>query len=63
MGLKCPNCSSEIIELMSCDSCKTIGCIRCISRSSKQWLCHNCKAGNMEIVPKEAGGDLFSMFG
>ncbi|MBM3228786.1 hypothetical protein FJZ20_02805 [Candidatus Pacearchaeota archaeon] len=72
MGISCPNCSQLVIELMACDSCQTIGCIRCVSKSNKQWLCPNCKSGrpkeNVNIIEKnpemkKESSDLFSMFG
>lgn len=60
MKLKCPNCGNLVTELLSCENCKAIGCIRCIVKSGKQWICSNCK-NQITTEPTEAG--LFSMFG
>lgn len=62
MKLNCPNCGKLVTELLDCDSCQTIGCIRCVRRSNKQWLCHNCKNG-IVVEKKEETSELFSMFG
>jgi hypothetical protein len=72
MGIYCPNCNSISTELLACDSCETVGCIRCVIKFNKQFLCHNCKSGrpkeNEKTVEKnqemkKEASDLFSMFG
>lgn len=71
MGIYCPNCNSISTELLACDSCQIVGCVRCVTKLNKQWLCHNCKTGKpIEDKPvekreelKKESSDLFSMFG
>ena len=43
MQLVCPRCSSRSNELMECDNCGTIGCIRCMKKSYGKWVCHKCE--------------------
>jgi len=63
MKVKCPICSNLVTELLSCDNCQAIGCIRCIVRFGKQSVCHNCKSEKRIEGSKEAGETgLFSMF-
>ena len=63
MELQCPSCNNFVTELVACDSCETVGCIRCVIRTNKQWLCHTCKDKKPEqIEEKNETADLFSMF-
>jgi len=32
-------------EMIECESCKTIGCVRCITKRGGQWLCGDCRDG------------------
>lgn len=43
MQLVCPRCSSRINELMECDNCGTIGCIKCMKKSYGKWVCFRCE--------------------
>lgn len=60
--LRCPRCNSITKELIECDSCKVIGCIKCIAKYNKQWMCGNCKSGKpySASTPESA---IASMFG
>jgi uncharacterized Zn finger protein (UPF0148 family) len=40
-------------ELIECDNCGTIGCIRCIKKSYGKWICFKCETPT-EIVYSEA---------
>ena len=63
--MNCPNCKSAVLELMACDRCNTVGCVRCVTRSNRQWVCKSCRTGepaHAAAAPKSEGG-LFSMFG
>jgi hypothetical protein len=31
-------------ELIECDNCGTIGCIRCVKKSYGKWICFKCEA-------------------
>lgn len=69
MGVDCPNCGVAVHELVSCDSCQTIGCVRCIVRHNRQWVCGKCKSGNY-VQPSQSqepqsdiGSALSAMFG
>ena len=63
MKVKCPICNNLVTELLSCDNCQAIGCIRCVVKFGKQLLCHNCKSGRVVEGPKGTGETgLFSMF-
>jgi len=61
----------QTAEMVECESCSTIGCVRCITKSGNRWLCGNCKDGKQynqyevlkvqeEQSPESA---LASMFG
>ncbi|MBI4010150.1 MAG: hypothetical protein HY361_03090 [Candidatus Aenigmarchaeota archaeon] len=54
----CPGCSNFTTEILVCDSCNALCCVRCIAKSSKQWVCNNCKS-NVTKKPD----NMFSMFG
>jgi len=43
MDLICPRCGSKSNELMECDNCGAIGCIRCMRKSYGNWICHKCE--------------------
>lgn len=58
MKIKCPNCSKFVAELLVCDSCKAVGCVRCIGRFNQKWICYDCKARK----PEEKENELFSIF-
>lgn len=55
--INCPNCKSLVKELVACDVCSKIGCVRCVLRVNKKWTCEKCKSGRIEK------SDLWSMFG
>jgi len=58
-------------ELMECDNCETIGCMRCMKKSYGKWVCHKCEEPERkyyypEIKPESEDevSDAFSaMFG
>jgi len=60
MDLKCPRCGATTSELLECDVCKTIGCIKCIIKHSRQWVCDKCKDSGYAESPESA---LSAMFG
>jgi len=64
MKIVCPRCGKQSDELIECESCKIIGCIRCITKSNKQWICSDCKNGKVSVgstqTPESA---LAAMFG
>lgn len=62
MEIRCPRCNFQTSELIECDSCKTIGCIRCITKYNKQWICGNCKSGS-QYSSNSPESALSSMFG
>ena len=41
--LKCPRCGFAAPELIECESCKIIGCIKCITKKSDRWICEKCR--------------------
>jgi methionyl-tRNA synthetase len=43
LDLVCPRCQSKVNELVECDNCGTIGCIRCIKKSYGKWICFKCE--------------------
>jgi len=43
MQLVCPRCSSKVNELIECDNCGAIGCMRCMKKSYGKWICHKCE--------------------
>jgi len=57
--IDCPNCRSRVRELVACDICEKIGCIKCITRFEKKWTCRECASG--EVKTEESG--LWDMFG
>jgi len=74
MELVCPRCHSKSNELIECDYCGAIGCIRCIRKSYGKWICFKCEAPKyeekrkgyfeLEEKDKEEVNDAFSaMFG
>ena len=71
MQLVCPRCASKVNELMECDSCRTIGCIRCMKKSYGKWVCHKCEEPEKEYYytetesksEDEASNAFSSMFG
>ena len=48
MELLCPRCGSRSNELIECDNCETIGCIRCVRKKYSKWVCFRC-----EELPKK----------
>lgn len=56
--IDCPNCRSRVMELVACDLCQSIGCIKCITRFEKRWACKECKSGE-----SKEESSLFDMFG
>jgi methionyl-tRNA synthetase len=70
MQLVCPKCSSKVNELMECDNCGTIGCIRCMKKSYGKWVCHKCEEPEKYYYPEteskaedEVSDAFSSMFG
>ena len=72
MELICPRCNSKSNELIECDACGTIGCIRCMKKSYGKWICFKCKSPEeerrdyleLEEKDEEEVSDAFSaMFG
>jgi len=48
MDLVCPRCQSKVNELVECDNCGTIGCIRCVKKSYGKWICFKCEIPQTE---------------
>ncbi len=70
MDIRCPRCSNSSIELMECENCSSIGCERCMKRSSKRWVCFKCEKPNEAYTYQEQkssandlGNVLSGMFG
>ena len=73
MDLICPRCGSKSDELMDCDNCGAIGCIRCMRKSYGKWICFKCEEPKyeherdyleLENKQEEEVSDAFSsMFG
>ena len=63
MQLKCPRCNAATTELIECEFCKTIGCIKCITKYNKQWVCGSCKSGEQYTPSQSPESALASMFG
>ena len=73
MQLFCPRCNSKSNELIECDACGTIGCIRCMRKSYGKWVCFRCEKPKheeerdylvLEGKDEEKVSDAFSaMFG
>ncbi|MBS3055320.1 MAG: hypothetical protein J4452_02405 [Candidatus Aenigmarchaeota archaeon] len=62
LEIKCPRCDSQSKELIECESCKKIGCVKCITQRSKQWLCGDCRLGNT-YQPTNDPSPLSAIFG
>jgi hypothetical protein len=43
MELFCPRCRSKVSELIECENCGTIGCIKCVKKSYGKWVCFKCE--------------------
>jgi hypothetical protein len=68
MQLVCPRCGTKGNELIECDNCGAIGCIRCMRKRYGNWVCHKCEVPEREYhYPEEREekiSDAFSaMFG
>lgn len=67
MKLECPRCKSRVRELMDCDNCGTIGCMRCMKKSYGKWVCYSCEEPERyypEMSEEKDVSDAFSaMFG
>jgi hypothetical protein len=68
MDLICPRCGSKSNELMECDNCGAIGCIRCMRKSYGKWICHRCETPRYYLEPekeeeKKISDAFTSMFG
>lgn len=64
--IKCPSCGTFTAELIECDVCNRIGCIRCVMKRSRQWICSGCKGDKPYVAQTEsqtAESALSSMFG
>ena len=74
MELFCPRCRSKVNELIECENCGTIGCIKCVKKSYGKWVCFKCETPVQTETPyyetksepakEEEVSDAFSaMFG
>jgi hypothetical protein len=64
MELICPRCGSRSNELMECDACSAIGCIRCMKKSYGKWICYKCEVPERRYPVFEETSNAFSaMFG
>ena len=68
MEIVCPRCGSKSNELIECDNCGAIGCIRCVRKSYGNWICHNCEAPERKYYSevrkgKEVSNAFSAMFG
>lgn len=63
MQIVCPRCGKQSDELIECDSCKTVGCVRCITKYNKQWICNDCKSGRPAASAQTPESALAAMFG
>ncbi len=66
MELICPRCGSKSNELMECDACSTIGCIRCMRKSYGKWVCFKCEEPERYyrgVEEKEVSNAFSAMFG
>jgi len=68
MELVCPRCGSKSNELIECDNCGTIGCIRCMRKSYGNWICFKCEEPEKKYYPevreeKEVSNAFSAMFG
>ncbi|MDI6825723.1 MAG: hypothetical protein QMD36_00815 [Candidatus Aenigmarchaeota archaeon] len=52
MDLVCPKCGSKVNELIECDNCGSIGCIRCVRKSYGKWICFKCETPEKEYSEK-----------
>lgn len=59
--MNCPNCNSPAGELLVCDRCNSVGCVRCVIKKGKEWVCEKCKSGVVvaEANPESALGYMF----
>jgi len=48
MDFVCPRCQSKVTELIECENCGTIGCIRCVKKSYGKWICFKCETPQIE---------------
>ena len=53
MDLLCPRCGSRSNELIECDNCGTIGCVRCIRKKYGKWVCFKCEEPEKKYYYKE----------
>ncbi|TAL46745.1 hypothetical protein EPN87_04550 [archaeon] len=60
--MNCPACGSPSLELLECDVCMKVGCVKCVIKKGKQWACSMCKTGTVQ-EPKQSTSSIFSMFG
>jgi len=64
--INCPRCGASTVELIECESCKNIGCVKCITKRNRQWVCGDCKNGTQyssQSSSQSAESALASMFG
>ncbi len=64
--ISCPRCGASAQELIECEGCKSIGCVKCIAKRNKQWVCGDCKDGTQygsQPSSQSAESALASMFG
>lgn len=59
--LNCPSCGAESAEMIECDACKAIGCVKCVTKYNKQWVCGECrnKPYYSESAPESGLAALF----
>lgn len=65
MELNCPRCGIQARELVGCDVCSNIGCVRCITKYNKKWVCEKCRSGQYVQSEQEidVASAVSSMFG
>ena len=52
MDFICPRCGVKTTEMVECSNCETVGCVRCITKRSGQWLCGDCRDGRKVMKEK-----------
>jgi len=52
MDFICPRCGVKTTEMVECSNCEIVGCVRCITKKSGQWLCGDCRDGRKVMKEK-----------
>jgi len=45
MEINCPRCGLQATEMVECEGCNIIGCVRCITKHNGRWMCGGCRNG------------------